>query len=143
VSEEENKAIVRRYYDEVLTGRNLKVADELFAPDFVSHSPSGKVVDLTTYLQAVSMSHSAFLDLNVTVEDQIAEGNRVVTRWTAHGTQTGIYMGIPPTGRELTVSAIHIHRLADGRLVEHWEQIDTFGALQQLGVLPTPGASGS
>jgi steroid delta-isomerase-like uncharacterized protein len=133
-----NKGIVRRFYDEVLTGRNLNVAVELFAPDFLSHPASGKAVDLATYLQAVHMSHSAFADLQVTVEDQIAEGNKVVTRWKAPGTQTGPYMGIPPTGRELTVSAIHIHRLVYGKLVEHWEQIDTLGALLQLGVFPTP-----
>ena len=137
MAEAENKAIVRRYYDEVLTGRNLEVVDKLFAPDFISHTASGKIVDLATYLQAVSMSHSAFPDLHVTIEDQMAEGDKVATRWTAHGTQTGPYMGIPPTGRALTVSAIHIHRLANDRLIEHWEQIDTLGALQQLGVLPT------
>jgi steroid delta-isomerase-like uncharacterized protein len=140
VAEPENKAIVRRYYDEVLTGRNLKVADELFAPDFVSHAASGKAVDLAIYLQSVGMSHTVFPDLRVTVEDQIAEGDKVVTRWKAHGTQTGPYMGISPTGRELMVSGIHIHHLTDGRLVEHWEQIDTLGVLQQLGVLGTLAA---
>jgi predicted ester cyclase len=143
MAEAENKAIVRRYYDEVLTSRNLKVADELFASDFLSHLAWGEVVNLVTYLQAVGMSHSAFPDLQVTIEDQIAEGNKVAKRWKAHGTQTGVYMGISLTGRVLTVSAIHIHRLADSRLVEHWEQFDTLGALQQLGVLSTPGASGS
>lgn len=135
---EENKAIVRRYYDEVLTGRNLAVANDLFAPDFLSHPPSGSAVDLATYLKAIEIAHAAFADLRVDVEDQVAEGDKVVTRWTAHGTQTGSYMGIPPTGQSLIVSAIHIHRLADGKLVEHWEQIDILGALHQLGVLPTP-----
>ena len=134
---EENKATVRRYYVEVLTGRNLNVANDLFAPDFLSHPASGDAVDLASYLRAVEISHSAFADLRVDIQDQIAEGDKVVTRWTAHGTHTGAYMGIPPTGRKLSVSAIHIHHLRDGKLVEHWEQIDILGALQQLGVLPT------
>ena len=126
------KALVRRYYDEVLNQRNLAVLDELLAPTFVSYLPTGAALPE----QAIRMSHAAFPDLHVTIEDQIAEEDKVVTRYRAQGTHAADFAGIPATNKPLTVTAIHIHRVANGKLVEHWEAINLFGMLQQLGVIP-------
>ncbi len=139
ISTEENKAIVRRYYEEVLNQRLLTSIDALFTPHFISH-PAGEgydaSVDLQTYVQAIVRSHTAFPDLHVKIEAQIAEADLVATRWKAHGTQCGMLGNLPPTGKEITVTAMHFHRLADGKIVEHWEQFDLMGMLQQLGALP-------
>jgi predicted ester cyclase len=80
----------------------------------------------------------AFPDLNITIEDQIAEGDKVVTRWVGRGTQQGELQGIPPTGKQATTSGIAIDRIVSGKLVETWDQFDALGMMQQLGVVPTP-----
>ncbi len=136
MSTEANKAIVHRYYTEVLNQRNVAVLDELFSSTFVSHISVGPDISLEPYKQAVAMSHTAFPDLSVTVQDQIAEADKVMTRWVAHGTHQGSFAGIPATGRPVTVTAIHIHRVEHGKIVEHWEAINMLGVLQQLGVIP-------
>lgn len=137
---EENKAIVRRYFEEVLTQRNLAIIDELFATHFLSHpagTDSHAAVDLNAYVQAIMRSHTAFPDLHVTVEAQIAEADLVATRWKAHGTHSGMFGNLPPTGKEIVVTAMHFHRLSGGKIVEHWEQFDLMGMLRQLGALPS------
>ena len=132
-----NKALVARYYDEVLTGRDLGVLDELLADDFTSWTAAGARVDAATYRQAVAASQRAFGDLRVTVLDQIAEGDKVVTRWRAEGTNDGDFAGRPATGRRVALGAIHVHRVAAGRLAEHWEALDQLDLLRQLGALPS------
>jgi len=82
---------------------------------------------------------TAFPDLHFTVEDMIAEGDKVVARLTARGTQAGAFMGIPPTGKQASITAIDINHMAGGKSVEHWLEMDTLGLLQQLGVIPAPG----
>lgn len=134
MSAETNKATVRRYYEEVLNQHNLTIVDELIAPDFKSYTRSG-AVDLQHYVEAVGRSHQAFPDLQVTIEAQIAEGDMVATRWSAKGTHQGIFVGIQPTGKEITITAMHFHRLVDGKITEHWEQFDFAGVVQQLGIL--------
>jgi steroid delta-isomerase-like uncharacterized protein len=135
-----NKALVRRYYDTILNGRNLAAIDEFLAPTFVSYGPSGQGVDRTAHVQALTVSHTALPDLHLTIEDQIAEDDKVVTRWTARGSHRGtFFFGLPPTGKPVTATAIHIHRLAAGKIVEQWEQFDIFGVLQQIGALPPRG----
>jgi steroid delta-isomerase-like uncharacterized protein len=129
------RALVRRYYDEVLTGRRPEVLDELLAPGFVSHGGGGASADRAAYAAAVAATHAAFPDLQVRIEDQLADGDRVATRWTAEGTHRGAYGGLPPTGRRVAVSAIHIHRVEGDRLAELWEEIDLLGLLRQLGAL--------
>jgi steroid delta-isomerase-like uncharacterized protein len=119
----ENKTLLRRYYQEVLTQGNLNLIDELFVPELVEQ-----------FKQAVNMSRTAFPDLQVTVEDQIAEGDRVVTRWTAQATHAGPFLGIPATGKPVTVTAIHIHQVVDGRIAALWEEINLFGLMHQLGL---------
>jgi steroid delta-isomerase-like uncharacterized protein len=91
------------------------------------------------YKQLVTMYLAAFPDLHLTIEDQIAEGDKVVIRWTAHGTHKGNFMGIPPTGKEAVVTGITIDRFANGKTVEAWNNSDDLGLLQQLGVVPAPG----
>jgi steroid delta-isomerase-like uncharacterized protein len=101
----------------------------------VSHVSGGPDRDAEGYAAAVAATHAAFADLVVTVLDQIAEADKVATRWSATGRQTGSFAGVPATGRVLTVTGIHIHRVSSGRLTEHWEELDTLGALRQLGAL--------
>jgi predicted ester cyclase len=85
------------------------------------------------------MYRAAYPDLLITVDDLIAEGNKVVGRWTARGTNTGPLMGMPPTGKQATVMGISILAIADGKVTDQWFNWDTLGMLQQLGVIPTPG----
>ena len=130
-----NKALVTRYYDEVLNQRNLAALDDLLAPDFASWLSDGTRLGRAEYRDAVLASHEAFPDLVVEVLDQLAEGDKVATRWRAAGTHRGPFGGIPATGRPVTITAMHLHRVADGKLTEHWEEIDVLRLLRQLGVL--------
>ncbi len=138
---EENKAIVRRFFDEVWNQDDLAVADVVVTPDQVNHDPGlpGMPAGPEGLKYLVRTFRAAFPDLQFTVEDQVAEGDRVVTRWTMRGTNTGSFLGLPATGRSVAVSGINIDRLANGKLVEHWRSADQLGMLQQLGLIPTPG----
>jgi steroid delta-isomerase-like uncharacterized protein len=130
-----NKALVTRYYDEVLNQRNLTALDDLLAPNFASWLPGGAKVGRAEYRDAVLASHQAFPDLVVEVLDQLAEGDKVATRWRASGTHRGPFAGIPATGRPVTITAIHLHRVTDAKLIEHWEEINLFRLMRQLGAL--------
>jgi steroid delta-isomerase-like uncharacterized protein len=132
---EENKALVRRYYQEVLTGRDRDLLARLLDPAFVSHVSGGPAAGAGAYTAAVDATHAAFPDLVAAVHDQVAEQDKVVTRWSATGTHAGDFAGVPATGRRVTVTGIHIHRVQRGRLIEHWEELDLLGALRQLGML--------
>jgi steroid delta-isomerase-like uncharacterized protein len=129
-----NKALVTRYYDEVLNQRNLAALDDLLASNFASWLPDGTRLGRAEYRDAVLASHQAFPDLIVEVLDQLAEGDKVATRWRASGTHRGPFAGIPATGRPVTITAMHLHRIADGKLTEHWEEIDLLRLMRQLGV---------
>jgi len=135
VEPEENKALVRRYYQEVLTGRDRDLLARLLDPAFVSHVSGGPDAEAGAYAAAVDATHVAFPDLVVTVHDQVAEDDKVATRWSATGTHAGDFAGVPATGRLVTVTGIHIHRVRHGRLIEHWEELNVLGVLRQLGVL--------
>jgi steroid delta-isomerase-like uncharacterized protein len=140
VSAEENKALVRRYFEAIDARRDPAVVDEFLAPDFVSHNPSpGYGPDREGQKQAFIHFLAAAPDGDHVIDDLVAEGDRVVTRLTAHGTQTGELFGIPPTGKRVTMTGIAIHRIAGGKIAEHWHEIDMLGGLQQLGVIPAPG----
>jgi enterochelin esterase family protein len=129
---EANKALVLRLL-EVHNQGNLAVADEILATDFVNHDPSRPdVTDLESYKAWVVANHTAFPDFHVEVHDMLAEGDKVAARWTVTGTQQGEFMGIPPTGRQITVTGIHIHRLAGAQIVEAWWAYDALGMVQQL-----------
>jgi len=135
---EENKKLYLRLAEEVLTNKNLALVDELIAADFREHV-GGEVrrVGVEGFKVARLRRNAAFPDWKVTVDDIIAEGDMVVARATGQGTHLGEYMGIPPTGRRIAVSWIAIYRIADGKLAEHWQQIDELGLRRQLGVVLT------
>jgi len=140
MSIEENKSLARRLFEEFVFKGDLAVADKILAADFVNHNPGlGTTPDREGLKQFVSMMLGAFLDLHGTVEDVIAEGDKVTVRMTATGTHKGEFMGIPPTGKQITVSAMGVFRIAGGKVVERWAIIDQLSMLQQLGILPTPG----
>ena len=137
---EANKAIVRRFFEEVQNGGNLAVLDELAATDYVNHTaPPGVPADRAGLKQLTAMFRRAFPDGWMTIEDMVAEGDRVATRKTFRGTHQGELRGIPPTGQAVAIGLIDIVRLVDGKVVESWSVADDLGLLQQLGALPPLG----
>ncbi len=142
---EENKALARRFYEEVFNQENLEVADEIAAQDHVNHDPT--LPDVPSgpegLKQIVNLYHSAFPDANITVEDQIAEGDKVVNRWTGRGTHQGELMGVPPSGNRVEVSGMDVMRISAGKIAETWSQYDAMGMMQQIGAVPEPGQAGS
>ena len=137
---EANKAIARRFIEEGINQTNLDIFDELVAPDFVNHSaPPGVPPTREGWKQLATMFRTAFPDLHLQIEDEITEGDRVTTRFTAHGTHQGELMGIPATGKEVTIGGINIARIAGSKIVERWEELDMMGMMVQLGVVPAPG----
>ena len=135
---EENKALVRRIAEAWDKG-NLAVADKLLAPNFVAHNLPARVAgDREGFKQAISMTRAAFPDFRLTVEDMVAEGDKVAYRMTWRGTHKGEYMGIAPTGKQVTVSGILIFRIEGSKIVEQWAEVDSMGMMQQLGVVPPP-----
>jgi len=133
MSAEGNKSLVRRYYSEVLNGHDLAVLDELFAPEFTARSSSYPAVDLDQYKKALIGSCSAFPDLRVSIEDQFAVDDKVVTRWKARATRQGRPAAATADGKAVTVTAIHIHRVAGSRIVELWEEINLLNLVEQGG----------
>jgi steroid delta-isomerase-like uncharacterized protein len=142
MSTEANKAIIRRVFEEAFSRGNMDVLDEIIAPNQINGGPStppgipsgpeGTKMLITAY-------RNAFPDIHITVDEQIAEGNTVVTRWSARGTHDGELAGIPPTGKPATVVGMGVDRVENGKIVESWGLFDQFGMLQQLGVIPAPG----
>jgi steroid delta-isomerase-like uncharacterized protein len=140
MSAEENKATVRRFVDEVQSEGNIDAIDELCSPEFVNHSaPPGVPSNCEGVKLVTAMFRQAFPDSYFTVEEMVAEGDKVATRKTFHGTHQGEFMGIPPTGQQVSIGLIDIVRIADGQVVEHWSMGDNLGMMQQLGVIPQPG----
>ena len=137
MSTEENKALARRVLEEMFNKGNLDVADKLLAPDYVNHDAAmpEDVHGPEGFKQYVSAYRSAFSDIHVEIEDQIAEGDKVVTRWTGTGTHDGELAGIPPTGNRVTLPGMEIVRISDGKLVEGWEGYDMMNLMRQLGVM--------
>jgi predicted ester cyclase len=142
VSMEENKALTRRVIEEANSKGNLDMVDEFIASDYVLHTPTaptGEVRGTEGYKQLISMQRSAAPDLNFTVEDQIAEGENVVTRYSASGTHQEEFMDAAPTGNQVTTTGIVISRIVDGKIVEEWFEWDVLGLMQQLGAIPEAG----
>ena len=138
MSTEDNKAHVRRGFEEV-NQKNLAVFVELLTPDVVLHNASTTIQGLEGYKQFLSLLITAFPNLQFTIEDIIAEGDFVVVRYTTRSTHQGNFMGIPPTGKQVSGTGMFIDRLVNGKAVEQWINSDTLGLLQQLGVIPAPG----
>ncbi len=135
---EENKRLVRRLVQEVWNWRNLDLIDELIAPEYVRYDPSwpDAVHGREAFREYISIMRGAFTDLQLTLEDLIAEGDKVVVRWTSRATHQGEFMGIQPTFREVTVAGITILRIESGQVAEAWDAYDALGLMQQLGVIP-------
>jgi steroid delta-isomerase-like uncharacterized protein len=139
MSAEENKVCVRRLYEEVFNKQNVAAIDDYFAPTVIDHSlPPGVPGGVEGVRLTIAMYLAAFPDLNFTLEDLIAEGDKVVAHWTLRGTHQGASLGMPPTGKHITLPGISILRLDDGKAVETWVIFDQMGMLQQLGLAPAP-----
>jgi predicted ester cyclase len=140
MSAEENKTVVRQFIEEVFNQRNVDAIDTYMTADYVDHViPPGIPPTREGFKQFIGMFLAAFPDFHYTIEDEVAEGDKVVSRLSARGTQPGELLGRPATGKHATWSEIHIGRMAGGQLVEHWGSIDQLGMLQQLGVIPMSG----
>jgi predicted ester cyclase len=125
---------------EILNQGKYELIDEIYAPDFVEHYEQPGVPPTREGFKQFAMAYrSAFPDLHYTVEDAIEAGDKIVHRLSASGTMRGDFLGMPATGRPATWSEIHIGRVADGRLVEHWGLVDQLGLFVQLGIVPAPG----
>ena len=140
MSADDNKALVRRYLEDAWNKHNPAVVDEIYAADFVDRSPEIPGIPPTRdgLKQFMGVYLRAFPDTNITVEDQLVEGDRVVTRWTGRGTQTGEFMDMPPSGKSVAVPGVQIDRFSGGKIVESWALFDQLGMLQQLGAIPAP-----
>jgi steroid delta-isomerase-like uncharacterized protein len=133
MSQEDNKEVVRAAFAPLDT--IVETHDEVYSPDWVGHFPGMPALDADGHRQYSEAMIGAFPDLERTIEDLVAEGDRVVARWTATGTNTGPFQGMPPTGNFARSSGITIFRIADGRIVEEWSESDMLGLLTQLGAL--------
>jgi steroid delta-isomerase-like uncharacterized protein len=138
MSLEENKALVRRFVDEVQCRHNLAALDELCSPDFVDRSGMTNPPTLEGSRQFFTTMFAAFPDMRFVIRQQIAEGDKVLTHKTFHGTHLGPFMGIPATGRAVTIDVMDIYTVTGGVIAEHWTVGDMLGMLQQLGVVPGP-----
>ena len=141
MSAEENKAVARREIEELYNkGGNLDVAEEVYAPDFVGHDPTtGDIQGVEGARQFAATMRSAFPDLTCTVEDQVAEGDKVVTRWSARGTHQGDTEDLSlATGNRMEITGVAIERFSDGKVAESWDHYDALGMMQQLGLVPEP-----
>jgi steroid delta-isomerase-like uncharacterized protein len=141
MSTEQNKALVRQMVEEVFNRGNISLADKFLAPDFVEREelPPGMPAGSEGVKQLTAMFRSAFPDFKATIDDIVAEGDKVVIRQTWSGTHKGEFMGIPPTGKRVSFGVIDIIRIAGDKFVEHWGQMDSMGMMQQLGAVPAPG----
>ncbi len=137
---QQNAMLVRRAIEEIWNRGNYAALNDFVAADIVVHAatPGEEIHGPEGIKRFYGMLRTAFPDLRFTVEDQIAEGDRVVTRWTATGTHDGEFQGIPPTGKQVRLTGIDIDRLADGKVVECWPEVNEVGLLRQLGALPAP-----
>lgn len=142
MSTEENKAIVRRFFEEGPSKGNLGAADDLLSPDFAMHVPLPASPGVEGINEVITACRAAFEHLNVTVEDMVAEGNTVVARFTARGVHKGNFMDLPATGKPITMTGIEIFRIKDGKIIELWGEANLLGLMQQLGIVPAHGNEG-
>jgi steroid delta-isomerase-like uncharacterized protein len=135
---EQNKAIARRLIAELWNNGNLSVADEIFSPNYEHHDSStpdfGRGPE--SEKKRATLYRTAFPDLHLTIEDVIAEGETVMTRWSCRGTHKGDLNGIAPTGKQITISGVTVARASNGKMAESYVNWDALGLMQQLGVVP-------
>jgi steroid delta-isomerase-like uncharacterized protein len=142
MSTEKNKALVHRFEEEVWNGRNPSLVDEFFAASHIFRAAGSPPLDREGHRQMIAHFQGAFPDGRNTSEELLADEDKVVQRWTYRGTHHGAFQGIPPTGRQVTLTGISIWRVEGGQIVESWHELDTLGLMQQLGVIPAPGQAG-
>jgi len=137
---EQNKNLVRRYLDEVVSQGKLAQAGEFVEPNLIFTSPytPEPIHGLEGFKQMIGMLHAAFPDLRISEEAMVAEGDIVASRWYASGTHQGEFMGAPPSGKSFKITGMSFYRIADNKIVEGWVNDDSLGMLQQLGLLPAP-----
>ena len=135
MSTEENKALIRRYW-QASNEHNVDILDELMTTDYVQHETTGDI-NLKDVKAFDTMAIAAFPDITNTIDDIIAEGDRVVVRTTTSGTHKAEYRGIPPTGKTAVITEVGIYRISKGKIAEGWSLYDALGLMQQLGVIPS------
>jgi steroid delta-isomerase-like uncharacterized protein len=133
----ENEAVVRRFYEQMNNERKNDLASELFTTDHVLHDPQVPAAPGPQGMAEVVSVYQEGVKGHWNIEEIFSSGDRVVVRWTGSGTHVGEVNGIPPTGKSVSVDAISIHRMQNGKIAESWEVWDTLGFLQQLGAVPT------
>ena len=139
MSTEDNKTLVHRFFEEFANQGNLALADDLFAPEYAHHFPDEDIHGPDGMKQLDKELRTAFPDWHISTDNVIAEGDKVVVRYTMHGTHQGEGFDIAPTGKRVVYTGIDIIRIADGKIVEQWTEIDALGLLQQLGAIPPIG----
>jgi steroid delta-isomerase-like uncharacterized protein len=139
VSLDGNKALVRRFIDEIFVQGRMEAVDELLTDDFVGHTWPSTGHPKDDLKAAIGRTSKGLSDPRFEIEDVIGEGDRVVVRLTAEATQTGELMGMPPSGKRYSIGEIHIFRVHDGKVSEHWHQFDQMAMMRQLGALPGGG----
>lgn len=138
MSIEKNKATIRRYYEEILNQGDVNALADIAVSDYVENDPlPGQATGLAGLQERVELLRGA-LSPHFTIEDMVAEGDKVVVRWTQRGMHVRDFLGLPSTGKRFTISGIDIYSLRDGRMAEHWHVVDQLSLLQQLGVIPMP-----
>jgi steroid delta-isomerase-like uncharacterized protein len=143
MSTAQNQELTRRFIEGVLNTGNMAAADDYLASDFVEHSaPPGFPGNREGVKMVFTMLHTTFPDFRYVIEDTIVAGDLVVHRITGHGTMQGSFFGLPATGKHASWPEVHIARVKDGKIVEHWDVIDRLTRLQQLGLAPIPGQPG-
>ena len=136
---EDNKAIIVREVEDFYNAKKISVADEIYSPELVTHSPNAPNGDLDKFKKDAVQIFKAFTGSRLVINDLFAYGDRVAKRWTFTGTHSSEWQGIPATGKKFTVQGINIFRISNGKIDELWEMMDILGMLQQLGVIPPLG----
>jgi steroid delta-isomerase-like uncharacterized protein len=136
MSTADNKAIVRRFIDEIFVQGRRATVDELLADDFVAHTWPSTGHPKDDLKGAIDRTSKGLANPTFTIDDMIAEGDQVAVRLTTSATQVGEFMGMPPSGKTYRIEEIHVFRLRDGKVTEHWHQLDQMGLMKQLGALP-------
>jgi steroid delta-isomerase-like uncharacterized protein len=139
---EQNKTLARRWFEDLFSRGNLDAAKEIISADFVDHLPREEERSLEELKQYILMYRAAFPDIRDTVEELVAEGDKVVVRWTSRGVHQGEFMGVAPTGRHVTFTGMRLFRIAENKIAESWVNLDQLGLLEQLGIsIPSLGHS--
>jgi steroid delta-isomerase-like uncharacterized protein len=136
---EDNKQVVRRFVDEVFVAGRVDAVDELLAPAFTPHTWPSVEPGRDSFKAAMRRMAESLSEVSMTIDDLIAERDRVAVRLTSHAVHSGDFMGMPASGKPYTISEIHVFRVADGQIAEHWHVADQLGLMRQLGALPRAG----